>query len=73
MNVNPKDLQIDHPFRNSSLGIIGAECRNIQSKTWRPVAKWKISKNTYNELFPVWTEGNEWRIDEGKHSAGIKL
>lgn len=56
-------LPYDDLLRNTKLKELGAEVRNKQGKTWRPVATWKIGNSTYNELGPVWTELNEFRMD----------
>lgn len=56
-------LSPGHPLRNTPLKAIQAECRNLHSKNWCPVATWKIGKNTFNELGAAWTETNEFRVN----------
>lgn len=58
------DLHRDHPLRNRPLGEIRAECRNRQSTSWRLVESWGIKKATFNQLHPVWTDNNEFRVHD---------
>ena len=34
--------------------------------SWKQVDSWKISKNCYNDLGPVWTDYAEWTFDNPK-------
>jgi hypothetical protein len=54
-------LPAEHSLRNRPLAEIGAECRNVQTSVWRPVAHWSIGQSTYNALRGPWLEFNEWR------------
>lgn len=51
-----------HPLSNRPLGTLGAEMRNKQSPTWRPVAHWPIGKTSYRDLRGPWKECNEFRV-----------
>ena len=62
MIINLKELPPDHPLRNTPLGQLEAECRNILSTRWRSVKTWKIAKVTFNELGSVWLECDDWRV-----------
>lgn len=57
------ELPIDHPARNTPLAQIGAEVRNLTSQQWRDLKTWRIGRSTYNELGPVWTECNQFRVE----------
>ena len=65
MGLTLSELPSDHPLRNTPLGQIQAECRNIHQKRWTPVREWKHIKNaTYNQLGASWIELYEWRVNE---------
>lgn len=64
MHVTLSQLPESHPLRRTPFREINAECRNLLSKRWRPVAQWKIGSATFNELGPAWKEFNEFRIKE---------
>lgn len=55
------ELPADHPLRNTPLGEIGAEVRNLQSTLWRDLKTWYIGRCTYNQLGDSWTSTNEFR------------
>lgn len=55
-------LPVCHNLRCMPLGCIDAEVRNVGSKTWRSLASWKIAKASFNQLGPVWTANNEFRV-----------
>lgn len=57
-------LPPEHALRRRELRAIGAECRNLKSKVWRPVEKWAIGHITYNDLGPTWTDTNEFRAPD---------
>lgn len=56
------ELPADHPLRNTPLGELRADYRNLLTKEWRPISTWKIKANTYNQLGDVWTKLGEFRI-----------
>lgn len=56
----------EHPYRNTPLGEVRAEVRNILNKGWKHVGNYRIARNTYNELRGTWIECNEWRVQEPK-------
>jgi hypothetical protein len=62
--VDLKKLPEDHPLRNTPLGEIKAEMRNIWQTRWQPVASWRVATATFNELDSVWTECAQWRINQ---------
>lgn len=64
MIIDLKQLPAEHPLRNTPLGEIQAEIRNILQTRWRPVAAWKIARVTFNELDPVWLECDDWRVNQ---------
>jgi hypothetical protein len=64
MIIDLKQLPTEHPLRNTPLGEIQAECRNILHTRWRPVATWRIARATFNELDPVWLECDDWRVHQ---------
>jgi hypothetical protein len=66
MMRNPLDLDVDDPLRNTPLGELKAEMRNIHGKHWRRVKGWVISQYTFNQLGKPWTNLNEWRIEDDK-------
>ena len=57
------ELPPDHPLRTTPMADIKAECRNLQSQTWRPVQRWLIGKVTYNQLRGPWLDLNEFRTE----------
>jgi hypothetical protein len=64
MIIDLKSLPSEHPLRNTPLGEIRAEIRNIWQTRWRSIQNWKIAKNTFNELGSVWTECSQWRVSQ---------
>jgi hypothetical protein len=62
--IDLKKLPAEHPLRNTPLGEIKAEIRNIWQTRWQSIVDWKIAKATFNELEPVWTEYAQWRINQ---------
>ena len=64
MIINLKELPTEHPLRNTPLGEIKAEIRNIWQTRWRSIVSLKIAKATFNELEPVWTENAQWRVNQ---------
>jgi hypothetical protein len=61
-----KDLPREHTLRNTPLKEIKAQIRNVHGTRWRSVATWKIGKMCFNDLWPVWLETSEWRVDRGE-------
>ncbi len=53
------ELPAEHELRNRPLGEIGAEYLAGQPPTWRSIAKFRIARNTFNELGPAWTESGD--------------
>jgi hypothetical protein len=64
MIIDLKELPAEHPLRNTPLGQIHAEIRNILQTRWRSVVSWKIAKNTFNELDANWLVYNQWRVNQ---------
>ncbi len=64
MTYNPEELPIDHLLRNTPLGQLDIQRRNLMCKTWASVARWKIAKCTFNELRGPWRVHNEWRVTD---------
>jgi hypothetical protein len=52
------DLPRGHPLRRQPLGPMGAECRNMHSKEWRDVARWRIASCAFDDLGEV-LDGDE--------------
>ena len=59
-------LPPDHPLRNTPLGEIRAEVRNLQSDKWRKVLLMRISQFDFNHLRGGWLSANEFRAPEPK-------
>ncbi len=53
------ELPAEHELRNRPLGEIGAEYLAGHPPTWRSLAKFRIARNTFNELGPAWTESGD--------------
>jgi len=63
--MNPAELPVNHPVRNLPMNTLTeAQCRNLKSKTWRDCRKWKIGSFTYNQLGKMWTDLNEFRLNQ---------
>lgn len=61
--INLRDLEKNHPLRNSPLSAIGAQNRWVGGGSWKTVLPhWVISQNTYNDLGPAWTDYTDWRV-----------
>jgi hypothetical protein len=56
------DLPRGHPLRRQPLGPMGAECRNMHSKEWRDVARWRIASCAFDDLGESWTVTSEFRV-----------
>jgi len=57
------DLPINHELRNKPLIEIGAEYQIKDSKMWNKVMPaFGIAKKTFNDLAPVWTTWDIWRV-----------
>jgi len=56
------DLPVGHALRRQPLGLLGAQCRNRQSKEWRDVARWHIASCAFDELGESWTSTSEFRV-----------
>ena len=50
------ELPENHALRNLPLGEIGGEYLAGQPQTWRSLVKFRIARNTYNQLGPAWTK-----------------
>jgi hypothetical protein len=63
--VNLKALPVNHPLRNRPLGEMYVEYRwNVgKGGTWRECKPtFGVAKCTFNQLGPVWTTWDDWRI-----------
>lgn len=61
------------PLRNKPMQDINVEIRNMLGDRWRPIRQLKIGKRTFNELGPVWTRCNQFRINEAIQSNAHNL
>ena len=61
------NLLVTHEVTDSpeKIAAITEKRKNGERKwgSWKKVDGWKISKNTYNDLGPVWTDHSEWTYD----------
>jgi hypothetical protein len=59
------NLPSEHPLRNTPLLQIKARFKHKPLKQWKYVTpNMNISKNTYNQLSPVWTNNDDWGIED---------
>lgn len=63
--INLKELPKEHPLRDRLLGEIKAEYQLVDSKMWCEVRpSFNIAKKTFNQLSPVWTTWDQWRVSD---------
>lgn len=59
------DLYPTHILRNTKMSEMKVSYRAVGTKIWQELMpSFNISKNTFNELAPVWTKGQEWVVED---------
>lgn len=61
-------LTPDHPQANTPMIELNVQIRNRAGTMWRPIATWKISRSSFNELRGPWKELNEFRVGTNKET-----
>lgn len=79
MQVNLKELDPDHPLRNSPLIDIGAKYKLFDGTVWFDVKPaFGIAKKTFNQLKPCWLNdewiatkyAEDWQSEERDRTVG---